>query len=32
MKYFFRNEKTSVDGKQDYQKHDVFLDWKDVKF
>ena len=37
MEYLFRKDKTvilskSVDGKQDYQKHVVFVAWKDVKF
>ena len=39
MKYLFRKDKTllyilrkSVDGKQDYHKHVVFVAWKNVKF
>ena len=39
MKYLFGKDKTvlyilskSVDGKQDYQKHVVFVAWKDLKF
>ena len=37
MKYIFRKDQTvilskSVDGKQDYWKHVVFVAWKDKKF
>ena len=39
MKYLFRKDETvlyilskSVDGKQDYQRHVVFVAWKDEKF